>query len=73
MYVLMDQVSEHELPIINGRLAQAGLHAKLVSGHEEDSLLAEASEQVAAESQADETPRSDAAPNDSAPHEGGAA
>lgn len=73
VYVLMDQVSEHELPIINGRLAQAGLHAKLVSGHEEDSLLAEASEQVAAESQADETPRSDAAPNDSAPHEGGAA
>lgn len=73
VYVLMDQVSEHELPIINRRLAQAGLHAKLVSGHEEDSLLAEASEQVAAESQADETPRSDAAPNDSAPHEGGAA
>lgn len=73
VYVLMDQVSEHELPIINGRLAQAGLHAKLVSGHEEDSLLAEASEQVAAESQADETPRSDAASNDSAPHEGGAA
>lgn len=73
VYVLMDQVSEHELPIINGRLAQAGLHATLVSGHEEDSLLAEASEQVAAESQADETPRSDAAPNDSAPHEGGAA
>lgn len=73
VYVLMDQVSEHELPIINGRLAQAGLHAKLVSGHEEDSLLAEASEQVAAESQADETPRSDAAPNDSASHEGGAA
>lgn len=73
VYVLMDQVSEHELPIINGRLAQAGLHAKLVSGHEEDSLLAEASEQVAAESQADETPRSDAAPNDSASHEGGTA
>lgn len=73
VYVLMDQVSEHQLPIINGRLAQAGLHAKLVSGHEEDSLLAEASEQVAAESQADETPRSDAAPNDSASHEGGAA
>ena len=73
VYVLMDQVSEHELPIINGRLTQAGLHAKLVSDHEEDSLLAEASEQVAAESQADETPRSDAAPNDSAPHEGGAA
>lgn len=73
VYVLMDQASEHELPIINGRLAQAGLHVKLVSGHEEDSLLAEASEQVAAESQADETPRSDAAPNDSASHEGGAA
>lgn len=73
VYVLMDQVSEHELPIINGRLAQAGLHAKLVSGHEEDSLLAEASEQVAAESQADETPRSNAASNDSASHEGGAA
>lgn len=71
VYVLMDQVSEHELPIINGRLTQAGLHAKLVSDHEEDSLLAEASEQVAAESQADETPRSDAAPNDSASHEGG--
>ena len=73
VYVLMDQVSEHELPIINDRLAQAGLHAKLVSGHEEDSLLAEASEQVAAESQADETPRSNAASNDSASHEGGAA
>ena len=73
VYVLMDQASEHELPIINGRLAQAGLHVKLVSGHEEDSLLAEASEQVVAESQADETPRSDAAPNDSASHEGGAA
>ena len=73
VYVLMDQVSEHELPIINGRLAQAGLHAKLVSGHEEDSLLAKASEQVAAESQADETPRSNAASNDSASYEGGAA
>lgn len=73
VYVLMNQVSEHELPIINGRLTQAGLHVKLVSVHEEDSLLAEASEQVAAESRADETPRSDAAPNDSASHEGGAA
>ena len=73
VYVLMDQVSEHELPIINGRLTQAGLHATLVSDHEEDSLLAEASEQVAAESQADETPRSNAASNDSASYEGGAA
>lgn len=73
VYVLMDQVSEHELPIINGRLTQAGLHAKLVSDHEEDSLLAKASEQVAAESRADETPRSNAASNDSASYEGGAA
>ena len=73
VYVLMDQVSEHELPIINRRLSQAELHVTLVSDHEEDSLLAEASEQVAAESQADETPRSDAAPNDSASYEGGAA
>lgn len=71
VYVLMNQASEHELPIINRRLTQAGLHVTLVSDHEEDSLLAEASEQVAAESQADETPRSDAAPNDSASHEGG--
>ena len=73
VYVLMDQVSEHELPIINRRLSQAGLHVTLVSDHEEDSLLAEASEQVAAESQADETPRSNAASNDSASYEGGAA
>ena len=73
VYVLMDQVSEHELPIINRRLSQAGLHVTLVSDHEEDSLLAEASEQVVAESQADETPRSDAASNDSASYEGGAA
>ena len=73
VYVLMDQVSEHELPIINRRLSQAGLHVTLVSDHEEDSLLAEASEQVAAESRADETPRSNAAPNDSASYEGGAA
>ena len=73
VYVLMDQVSEHELPIINRRLSQAGLHVTLVSDHEEDSLLAEASEQVAADSQADETPRSDAASNDSASYEGGAA
>ena len=40
VYVLMDQVSEHELPIINRRLSQAGLHVTLVSDHEEDSLLA---------------------------------
>ena len=73
VYVLMDQVSEHELPIINRRLSQAGLHVTLVSDHEEDSLLAEASEQVAAESRADETPRSNAASNDSASYEGGAA
>ena len=73
VYVLMDQVSEHELPIINRRLSQAGLHVTLVSDHEEDSLLAEASEQVVADSQADETPRSDAASNDSASYEGGAA
>ncbi len=73
VYVLMDQVSEHELPIINRRLSQAELHVTLVSDHEEDSLLAEASEQVAAESRADETPRSNAASNDSASHEGGAA
>ena len=73
VYVLMDQVSEHELPIINRRLSQAELHVTLVSDHEEDSLLAEASEQVAAESRADETPRSDAASNDSASYEGGAA
>ena len=73
VYVLMDQVSEHELPIINRRLSQAGLHVALVSDHEEDSLLAEASEQVAAESRADETPRSNAASNDSASYEGGAA
>ena len=73
VYVLMDQVSEHELPIINRRLSQAGLHVTLVPDHEEDSLLAEASEQVAAESQADETPRSNAASNDSASYEGGAA
>lgn len=73
VYVLMDQVSEHELPIINRRLSQAELHVTLVSDHEEDSLLAEASEQVAAESQADETPRSNAASNDSASYEGGAA
>ena len=66
VYVLMDQVSEHELPIINRRLSQAELHVTLVSDHEEDSLLAEASEQVVAESRADETPRSNAAPNDSA-------
>ena len=66
VYVLMDQVSEHELPIINRRLSQAELHVTLVSDHEEDSLLAEASEQVAAESRADETPRSNAASNDSA-------
>lgn len=50
VYVLMNQASEHELPIINKRLTQAGLHVTLVSDHEEDSLLAEASEQVAAES-----------------------
>lgn len=73
VYVLMDQVSEHELPIINRRLSQAGLHVTLVSDHEEDSLLAKASEQVAAESRADETPRSNAASNDSASYEGGAA
>ena len=73
VYVLMDQVSEHELPIINRRLSQAGLHVALVSDHEEDSLLAKASEQVAAESRADETPRSNAASNDSASYEGGAA
>ena len=73
VYVLMDQVSEHELPIINRRLSQAELHVTLVSDHEEDSLLAKASEQVAAESRADETPRSNAASNDSASHEGGAA
>ena len=73
VYVLMDQVSEHELPIINRRLSQAELHVTLVSDHEEDSLLAEASEQVAAESRADETPRSNAASNDSASYEGGAA
>ena len=73
VYVLMDQVSEHELPIINRRLSQAGLHVTLVSDHEEDSLLAEASEQVVADSRADETPRSDAASNDSASYEGGAA
>lgn len=66
VYVLMDQVSEHELPIINRRLSQAELHVTLVSDHEEDSLLAKASEQVAAESRADETPRSNAASNDSA-------
>lgn len=66
VYVLMDQVSEHELPIINRRLSQAELHVTLVSDHEEDSLLAEASEQVVAESRADETPRSNAASNDSA-------
>ena len=73
VYVLMDQVSEHELPIINRRLSQAELHVTLVSDHEEDSLLAKASEQVAAESRADETPRSNAASNDSASYEGGAA
>ena len=73
VYVLMDQVSEHELSIINRRLSQAELHVTLVSDHEEDSLLAKASEQVAAESRADETPRSDAASNDSASYEGGAA
>ena len=73
VYVLMDQVSEHELPIINRRLSQAELHVTLVSDHEEDSLLAEASEQVVAESRADETPRSNAASNDSASYEGGAA
>lgn len=66
VYVLMDQVSEHELSIINRRLSQAELHVTLVSDHEEDSLLAKASEQVAAESRADETPRSNAASNDSA-------
>lgn len=71
VYVLMNQASEHELPIINKRLTQAGLHVTLVSDHEEDSLLAEASKQVAAESQADETLRRNVAPNDSASHEGG--
>ena len=71
VYVLMNQASEHELPIINKRLTRAGLHVTLVSDHEEDSLLAEASEQVAVESQADETLRRNVAPNDSASHEGG--
>ena len=71
VYVLMNQASEHELPIINKRLTQAGLHVTLVSDHEEDSLLAEASKQVAVESQADETLRRNVAPNDSASHEGG--
>ena len=71
VYVLMNQASEHELPIINRRLTQAGLHVTLVSDHEEDSLLTESSEQVAAESQADETLRRNVAPNDSASHEGG--
>ena len=71
VYVLMNQAGKHELPIINKRLAQAGLHVTRVSGQEEDSLLAEASEQVAVESQADETLRRNVAPNDSASHEGG--
>ena len=67
----MNQAGKHELPIINKRLAQAGLHVTRVSGQEEDSLLTEASEQVAVESQADETLRRNVAPNDSASHEGG--
>ena len=50
VYVLMNQAGKHELPIINKRLAQAGLHVTRVSGQEEDALLDEASEQVAAES-----------------------
>lgn len=50
VYVLMNQAGKHELPIINKRLAQAGLHVTRVSGQEEDVLLDEASEQVAAES-----------------------
>lgn len=50
VYVLMNQAGKHELPIINKRLAQAGLHMTRVSGQEEDALLDEASEQVAAES-----------------------
>ena len=50
VYVLMNQAGKHELPIINKRLAQAGLHVTRVSGQEEDALLDEASAQVAAES-----------------------
>ena len=73
VYVLMNQASEHELPIINRRLTQAGLHVTRVCDQEEDTLLAEASAQVAVETRADETPRNNAAPNDSASHEGGAA
>ena len=46
----MNQAGKHELSIINKRLAQAGLHVTRVSGQEEDALLDEASEQVAAES-----------------------